>query len=103
MAEMGIANVVASSAFVNTVNETLCNACGLCVENCQFNALSVNDVAIVNETRCVGCGVCVNACPDNALILVRRPDEEIKPIPVSIKDWANQRAQQRGIDISHLQ
>ena len=40
MAELGIANVVASSAFINTVDETLCNACGLCVENCQFDALS---------------------------------------------------------------
>ncbi len=102
MAEMGIANVVASSAFVNTVDESLCNACGLCVENCQFSALTVNDVALVNSTRCVGCGVCVNACPDNALILVRRPDEEIKPVPVSIKDWGNQRAQERGIDLRPL-
>jgi ferredoxin len=102
MAELGIANVVASSAFINTVDETLCNACGLCVENCQFNALTVGDVAIVNGTRCVGCGVCVNACPDHALILIRRPEEEIKPVPVSISDWGRQRAKERGIDLSSL-
>lgn len=102
MAELGIANVVASSAFINTVDETLCNACGLCVENCQFDALSVDDVAIVNGTRCVGCGVCVNACPDNALVLIRRPEEEIKPVPVSMTDWGNQRARERGIDLSPL-
>ena len=87
MAELGIANVVASSAFVNTVDESLCNACGLCVENCQFDALTVEDVAVVNRTRCVGCGVCVSACPDQALILVRRPENEIKPVPVSITEW----------------
>jgi ferredoxin len=102
MAEMGIANVVASSAFVNTVDETLCNACSLCVENCQFNALTVEDTVVVNRSRCVGCGVCVNACPDQALVLVRRPEEEIKPVPVSIVDWGLQRAQQRGIDLTPI-
>lgn len=102
MAELGIANVVASSAFINTVDESLCTACGLCVENCQFEALTVEDVAVVNETRCVGCGVCVNACADQALFLVRRPEAEIKPIPDSFKDWEYQRAQARGIDLSPL-
>ncbi len=102
MAELGIANVVASSAFINTVDETLCNACGLCVENCQFEALTVDDFAVVNEMRCVGCGVCVNACPDHALVLVRRPEEEIKPVPVSMADWGRQRAEERGIDLSSL-
>ena len=102
MAELGIANVVASSAFINTVDEALCNACGLCVESCQFNALSVENVALVNGTRCVGCGVCVGTCPDHALVLVRRPEEEIKPVPVNIVDWGMQRAQERGIDLTSL-
>jgi electron transport complex protein RnfB len=102
MAELGIANVVASSAFINTVDENLCNACGLCVESCQFNALTVDDLAIVNRTRCVGCGVCVNACPDHALVLVRRPDAEIKPVPISFNDWATQRAEERNLDLSSL-
>jgi electron transport complex protein RnfB len=102
MAELGIANVVASSAFINTVDERLCNACGLCVESCQFDALFMDDIAIVNSTRCVGCGVCVNTCPDHALALVRRPEGEIKPIPLSLFDWGRQRAVERGIDLSPL-
>lgn len=102
MAELGIANVVASSAFVNTVDEDLCNACGLCVEYCQFDALSVDTFASVNRTKCVGCGVCVSACEDKALVLVRRPEEEIKPIPTSLLDWGWQRAKDRGIDLSPL-
>lgn len=102
MAELGISNVVASSAFVNTVDESLCTACGLCVDSCQFNALSVADIAIVNRTRCVGCGVCVASCQDQALILVRRPEEEIKPIPTSIFEWGMQRALERGIDLGPL-
>jgi electron transport complex protein RnfB len=102
MAELGIANVVASSAFVNSIDESLCNACGLCVENCQFDALTVVEFAVVNKTRCVGCGVCVNACPDQALILVRRPENEVKPVPISSTDWGIQRAQARGIDLTPL-
>ncbi len=102
MKEMGIANVVASSAFVNTVDETLCTACGLCVENCQFDALTMEDVATVNRTRCVGCGVCVNTCQDHALVLVRRPEEEIKPVPTSLIDWGLQRAMERGIDVTPI-
>lgn len=102
MAELGIANVVASSAFVNTVDNDLCTCCGLCVEYCQFDALSVNGVASVNRTKCVGCGVCVNACADKALILERRPEEEIKPLPASMSDWGRQRAIDRGIDLTSL-
>lgn len=62
----------------------------------------MSDFAIVNSIRCVGCGVCVNACPDHVLILVRRPDEEIKPVPISISEWGKQRAEERGIDLSPL-
>lgn len=102
MAEMGIANVVASSAFVNTVDEALCTACGLCVESCQFDALSVETIAMVNDTRCVGCGVCVSTCQDHALVLVRRPESEVKPVPVSIVDWGIQRAMDRGIDLTPI-
>jgi H+/Na+-translocating ferredoxin:NAD+ oxidoreductase subunit B len=102
MAELGIANVVASSAFVNTVDGDLCTGCGLCVDSCQFGALGVDGVAIVNETKCVGCGVCVNSCADKALILVRRPEEQIKPVPSSMGDWGRQRAKARGIDLSPL-
>jgi Na+-translocating ferredoxin:NAD+ oxidoreductase subunit B len=101
MAEMGIANVVARSAFVNTVDEDSCVACEDCVEYCQFDALALNDdnVMTVDGVKCVGCGVCVPACNDEAMTLVRRPEEEIKPIPVTEKDWMLERATSRGIDI----
>jgi hypothetical protein len=44
----------------------------------------------------------VQACSEQALILVRRPDEEIKPVPASNTDWGMQRAEDRGIDLSGL-
>lgn len=85
MADLGIANVVARSAFVNRVDEELCIGCGECLSACKFNALSVDGVAQVLEQRCVGCGVCVLACPQNALGLERRPGEAAPP--VTADEW----------------
>jgi Fe-S-cluster-containing hydrogenase component 2 len=56
----------------------------------------------VEQLRCVGCGVCVQACPENALILVRRPEREVTPVPQSKSDWMQQRAAARGIDIQEV-
>ena len=66
LAELGMANVVARSAFVNRVDEDACIACGACVEQCAFTALTLEDVVRVDAVRCVGCGVCVPVCPENA-------------------------------------
>jgi len=101
MAELGIANVVARSAFVNQVNEELCIGCEDCLAGCQFEALSLGEYGSVqvDAVRCVGCGVCVPLCPEEALGLVRRPEEEILPVPQNEHDWLMQRASERGLDI----
>jgi heterodisulfide reductase subunit A-like polyferredoxin len=91
ISELGIANAGARSAFVNTVNAELCQGCGLCEDACQFEALKVEDKAIVKALRCVGCGVCVLTCPEGALALVRRPEEEILPPPMTEADWRRTR------------
>lgn len=102
ISELGIANAVARSAFVNQVNEDLCIACEDCLEYCQFDALSIDLIAQVDQVRCVGCGVCVQSCPEDALILVRRPEEQVAAIPASKTDWLQQRADARGIDIQEV-
>jgi ferredoxin len=89
MAEMGIANVVARSAFVNQVDIFRCAACGECVSVCSFNALTLEEVVQVNELRCVGCGVCVPVCPQGALGLVRRVEEKLPPL--NSKAWGEAR------------
>lgn len=103
ISELGIANAVARSAFVNTVDAELCQGCGLCEDACQFEALEVGEKAIVNAFRCTGCGVCVLACPEGALALVRRPDDEVLPPPVTEGDWRMQRAAARGIDLARVE
>lgn len=102
MKELGIADAMARSPFVNQVDETLCTACQDCVEYCQFGALSVEILARVDSRRCVGCGVCVPVCTESALGLVRRSVEEIPIVPETEMDWMRQRAAARGIDLEQV-
>lgn len=101
-AELGIANVIAHSAFVNQVDELRCTGCGTCVERCPFGALTLGDVAQVEPTRCVGCGVCVLTCPTEALSLVRRPAAEVPPLLADENSWRQARAEARGQDLNEV-
>jgi electron transport complex protein RnfB len=96
MASLGVANVIARSAFVNSVDGLLCNACETCLPLCQFAALTLDEVVEVNPIHCVGCGVCVLACPNGAMALVRRPEDEVLAIPDTLADWKALRTVSRG-------
>lgn len=97
VAELGTSNVVARSAFVSQVEEIECTGCENCIDHCQFDALSLADGIIqVNRRRCVGCGQCTLNCEQSALTLARRPEDEIKPMPVTLRDWQMERAASRG-------
>jgi Pyruvate/2-oxoacid:ferredoxin oxidoreductase delta subunit len=103
LVDLGLANVVARSAFENKVDEDLCTGCELCLDHCQFEALSMEEkFVVVDEARCVGCGVCVLSCQDEALALVRRPEDEIMPVPVTQADWQIERAAARGLDLEDV-
>jgi len=97
MADLGAANVIARSAFVCSVDEDLCIACGVCQDYCQFGALTLAETMQADSFRCVGCGVCVPACPTEAMALVRRPEEDVFAIPDTPSEWDSQRASARGI------
>ena len=96
MKEMRLANVVARSAFVNSVDEDLCIGCENCVSACQFEAISYDQTAKVDARRCVGCGVCVVACSEGALSLIRRADMDVTIPPVDEDSWRVERAKRRG-------
>ena len=63
------------------VHEESCDGCGLCVEQCPTNAISLSSrdansdkslspkVAEINEALCKGCGSCIAYCPKDALDL----------------------------------
>ncbi len=51
------------SPMVAEVNLNLCTGCGMCVEVCPYEALSLKDnKAEVNEVLCEGCGTCSATC-----------------------------------------
>ena len=46
-----------------------CIECGLCKENCRFDAISNENGFMVDTYACEGCGVCEAVCPANAVSL----------------------------------
>lgn len=103
MADLGIANVVAKSAFVNQVDTDLCTGCEICNDSCQFGALEMDGLdLVIHDSQCVGCGVCIPACPTEALSLARRPENEILMVPVTEHDWMKERAKVRKQDLNEV-
>ncbi|HCX61983.1 ATP-binding protein [Sedimentibacter sp.] len=49
------------------INIVKCIECGLCVENCRFDAIGKN--YIINSYECEGCGVCEYICPSSAITM----------------------------------
>lgn len=49
------------------LDSSLCTACGLCRENCRFDAIS-EDFKIIQE-HCEGCAVCAYVCPVEAVTM----------------------------------
>ena len=50
-----------------TINADECIGCGICVDECPQNALSVDDVCKVDESLCIDCGTCIDSCPKEAI------------------------------------
>ena len=75
--------VMASSGYVAQVDKSICTGCGICVDACPFNALSIEDeTSVMDWEKCLGCGVCEAVCPNDARSLVR---DEGKGIPLDVR------------------
>lgn len=73
--------MVISSGFICEVDHEKCILCGICVDNCQFKALSISGNLLCDADLCMGCGVCVEHCAQGALSLMR---DTTKPAPLEI-------------------
>ncbi len=50
------------------IDKDSCIGCGMCVNNCANDGVSVVDgLAVINEDKCVGCGHCFGFCPKGAI------------------------------------
>lgn len=50
------------------VRRDLCAGCGLCLESCSRQAISiVSGVAYINQQRCNQCRRCLEVCPRGAI------------------------------------
>jgi len=88
---------IVASAFIAALEEASCVGCGICIDRCQMEALTLADgKAVLDLDRCIGCGLCVSTCPTHALTLVRKPDEEQHPLPRDIARTMIRLAQSRG-------
>ena len=54
------------------VDAERCTGCGVCVDNCAFGALTLDDrgVARAKDFSCEGCGLCVRLCDQQAIRMV---------------------------------
>lgn len=61
-----------------------CAGCGVCVERCQMDAVTIPDgVSVIDEGRCIGCGLCVSTCTTGGMRL--RLKESPKAPPADVK------------------
>lgn len=89
-------NAVAKSNYYAVVDADKCTACGICLDRCQANAVTVDGHAQIGD--CIGCGLCVSACPSEAISMVKRDPAEMPPIPKNEYRWLEERARARGMD-----
>lgn len=74
------ASVVIANYYAE-VDPDLCIGCGICVEICPMNAISLKDeVSSIKRKRCIGCGNCVAKCPEEAISLHKR-ERQFTPFP----------------------
>jgi MinD superfamily P-loop ATPase len=53
------------------INYSLCTNCGVCIDYCRFDAISmINDKVSISEILCDGCVLCSRICPENAIEMI---------------------------------
>jgi len=73
--------LVFNSGFEPKFDPQLCIACGLCLERCPSEALTMeeNDVPLVDLDRCFGCAVCATGCSEDAIVMEAKPGYPAPP------------------------
>ena len=70
---------------VNVIKEK-CKGCSICVKNCPFDAITMENKLAVIGTACTGCGVCVEKCPFKAIEKTEE-EKEVKDLSAYKGVW----------------
>ena len=84
------------------VLETRCNGCGLCYQDCPYDAIRLvptpegrwEQRAEIDPSKCVGCGVCVGACNPGAIIFPKLPIEQVRK---KLDEWLRQKEEAKFV------
>ncbi len=58
---------------IESTDMSRCNFCGDCVPACYFGARKMaDDELVVNRDECYGCGMCIESCPGDAISMAVR-------------------------------
>ncbi len=55
------------SAVSPVINQSKCISCGICVEKCDFDAITLTPKAVIDDEKCTGCAGCIAVCPEGAI------------------------------------
>ena len=63
LAPQGESRVPFSGAYLAVIDAEKCRGCGVCANECRFEAITLIPHAAVDPLRCEGCGLCALVCP----------------------------------------
>jgi len=49
------------------VDKNFCRGCGICIDICPVEALTLDIIPVVDADKCTECGACITACPSGAI------------------------------------
>lgn len=60
------------------VDRDTCVACGACVKECKFGAITIEQgvYAKIDQDLCVGCGKCAKICPASVIKIIPREESQ---------------------------
>jgi len=74
---------IETEGLVANIDVSRCSGCGMCVENCAYNAIELvidkrfGRVASINQALCKGCGACSGNCRCSAIEILGFTGEQI--------------------------